>query len=141
MLQNKSFEGSTQGSRLTSTTRIWPAKGAPKDLGGFTQGSRVTSAWPTRCCCEHTHVCFREPCRSRLHPRIKGYMGLADKCCEHTHVCGRILSTESLHPRVEVLHRFGRPRAAAEHTHRVSQLRVAPKYQGVNGYRVWPTSC
>ena len=27
---------------------------------GCTQGSSVTRAWPTKCCCEHTHMCLSE---------------------------------------------------------------------------------
>ena len=49
-------------------------------------GSRVTRAWPTKCCCEHTHVCCRE---IRVAPRDRNFTRAWPTnccCCEHTHV-------------------------------------------------------
>ena len=70
--------------------------------------------WPTSCCCEHTHMCVAEKnaglnprtkgCQgcgkpraaytsafqknsSRLHPRVKGYTGLADQLLLRAYTC------------------------------------------------------
>ena len=58
-----------------------------KSIGGCTQGSKVAKVWPTKCCCEHTHV-YR-----RNHPGIEIVTELrrpTNCCCEHTHVCCRV---------------------------------------------------
>ena len=69
---------------------------------GFAQGSGVTRAWPTKCCCEHTHVCFRKKT-----PFIQGctqgskvvWGRPTNYCCKHTHVCvwQNHMSSQGLH--------------------------------------------
>ena len=50
------------------------------------------------------HMCVSEkPSRSRLHPRIKGYTGLADQLLLRAYTCvrGRIVSIPGLHPKAK----------------------------------------
>ena len=113
---------------------------------GVAQGSGVTRAWPTRCCCEHTHVC------SEKTPFIQGcthgskvvWDWPTNCCCEHTHVCVAESHVNSrLAPRIKMAQELGRPNFAAtrcccEHTHvcfrkKPHSFKVAPKDQRLYG--------
>ena len=119
---------------------------------GVAQGSGVTRAWPTRCCCEHTHV------RSEKTAFIQGctqgskvvWGRPTNCCCKHTHVCVAESHVSSrLAPRIKKVQELGRPNFAAtrcccEHTH-VMFRKNNPFIQGcTQGSKVvWgrPTNC
>ena len=68
---------------------------------GVAQGPRVTRAWPTRCCCEHTHVCFRKKTHSfKVAPKDQRLYGIGRRTATASiHMCvwQNHISTQGLH--------------------------------------------
>ena len=67
---------------------------------GVAQGSGVTRAWPTRCCCEHTHVCFRKKHSFKVAPKDQRLYGVGRRTAAvsiHMCVWQNHMSTQGLH--------------------------------------------
>ena len=82
-----------------------------RSIEGCTPGSRVTRAWPTKRCCEHTHVYCRE---IRVAPTDRTFTRAwpTNCCCEHTHVDRRMNHLRAA-PKDQGSQGFARPTAAA----------------------------
>ena len=134
---------------------------------GCTQHSRSTRVLPTKCCCEHTHVCCRNQtctqgskfyqgfadqlllsaytCVSQngalgVPPKDQGLQGFARPfVAASIHMCVPKQIKSGLHPRVDMLQGSGRQGAA------VSVLQNNNKTQGFTQgstvTKVWPTKC
>ena len=124
MLQNVQIQGCTQEPKVTTERRtncccehtrvcvccrVYHFRGAPEDQGlqGFDRPNAALSAHT------HTHMRVAEYANSGLHPRIKGYEGLADDMLlrAYTRFCCRI-NQFKVATGDQRLHRFGRPTAA-----------------------------
>ena len=68
---------------------------------GVAQGSGVTRAWPTRWCCEHTHVCLRTKTHSfKVAPKDQRLYGVGRRTAAvsiHMCVWQNHTSTQGLH--------------------------------------------
>ena len=60
---------------------------------------RSTEGWPTNCCCEHKHVCYRLiQRRSQVKVWRIQQLWQTNCCCEHTHRCVAEEVKWRLHP-------------------------------------------
>ena len=89
------------------------------------------------------HMCVSEQANLGLHPRVRGYKGLAEQLLPvvavstHTHVC--VCANAQQKSRLQG---FGRPTSTGstqtENSRRISQYRVASKARVT---KAWPTKC
>ena len=154
----KSGQGCTRGSR-NGFGRQMLAASIHMCVAEYINSGMV-KAWPTMCCYEdthvgqqlqrlgrpiaavstYTHVCFRTS-QCRLHPKIKGYNGVADHVLPSAYTSVQQNKINSgLHPRIRGSRgtRVWPTTCCCEHTHihtrtnacgRISQLRAAHKDQ------------
>ena len=141
VLQNVSIQGCTQESRVTTEgrpvaaasihmcvcCRIYQSRVAPEDQGlqGFDRPIAARA---------HTHTArVAEYANSGLHPRIKGYEGLADDVLLRAYT--RLLQNKPIQGCNQGLHGFVRPTASVSTRMRVAENinsgpHLGPKGQG-----------
>ena len=127
VLQNTQNEGLQRFGRPTATESTQTKQN--RRISQHKQGRNLTSASPTNCCCEHTHMCCR-----MCNPRIKGYKGSTDHFMLRAYTCA--LQSKSnqgcTYPGVEMLQGSDPTRHCCKYTHvccRIVKLRVSPKGQ------------
>ena len=94
--QKKSVEVCTRGPRVARVLSARTCELQNKQIQRCTRGSRVTKVWPTKCCCERTHVCCRiNPVKvAQRDQRLHGFGRPTAAVSIHMCVAGNISSAK-----------------------------------------------